>query len=316
MDDKSLSGLKTHDWHKFLRHILPLVIDGCTRKGVRDVIYRLGSLIRICIELLCLMEKELPTSFFDIQVHLLVHPVDEIEIAGVVNTRWIAKPEESMAKGWMIEECMYYVSEYLERVHEEAPCAWTNESFSKITNEVLSCKGVPFLFTFQEKNDVSTFVAYNSECMQAFLSEYEELQNLRKDSSIVASFKQLSRATSKDTNLIDSELGYVGTIVGIYEISFRTFKQVEKSLYFLTNVFYLFHCSGRIMDDILRNMRSSMLHILDIGEYYGETNMDEVERQTHEGRSRSSQGDHDDEDEEDQDDHDISDDDDDHADDD
>ncbi|KAH7373988.1 hypothetical protein KP509_17G082600 [Ceratopteris richardii] len=54
----------------------------------------------------------------------------------------------------------------------------------------------------------------------------------------------------------------------------------------------------------------------DAFEYYGETNMDEVERQTQEGRSRSSQGDHDDEDEEDQDDHDIADDDDDHDDDD
>ena len=41
---------------------------------------------RECIELLCLMEKELPTSFFDIQVHLLIHLVDEIEIAGVVST--------------------------------------------------------------------------------------------------------------------------------------------------------------------------------------------------------------------------------------
>ncbi|MCO5598460.1 hypothetical protein L7F22_052556 [Adiantum nelumboides] len=44
---------------------------------------------RECIELLCLMEKELPTYFFDIQVHLLIHLVDEIEIAGVVSTRWM-----------------------------------------------------------------------------------------------------------------------------------------------------------------------------------------------------------------------------------
>ncbi|KAH7434495.1 hypothetical protein KP509_06G019800 [Ceratopteris richardii] len=52
-------------------------------------------------------------------------------------------------------------------------------------------------------------------------------------------------------------------------------------------------------------------------EYYGETNMDDMERHTQEGRSRSSQSDHDDEDEEDQDDHDIAaDDDDDHDDDD
>ena len=78
------------------------------------------------------MEKELPTSFFDIQVHLLIHLVDEIELAGVVSARWMfwaerfmgvlkgyvrqkARPEGSMVEGWMLEECMYYVCEYLER---------------------------------------------------------------------------------------------------------------------------------------------------------------------------------------------------------
>ncbi|MCO5571184.1 hypothetical protein L7F22_024918 [Adiantum nelumboides] len=106
MDDSSLSNLKTHDWHNFLKHVLPLVIDGCLMTDVRDDIYRLGKLARWitskeidissiaqkkreCIELLCLMEKELPTSFFDIQVHVLIHLVDEIEIAGVVSTRWM-----------------------------------------------------------------------------------------------------------------------------------------------------------------------------------------------------------------------------------
>ena len=51
---------------------------------------------------------------------------------------------------------------------------------------------------------------------------------LTQDSSVVASFKQLSHASSRDTNLVDSELGYVGSIVGIYEISYRIFKQVNE----------------------------------------------------------------------------------------
>ncbi|MCO5575797.1 hypothetical protein L7F22_029602 [Adiantum nelumboides] len=171
LDDKSLFGLKTHDWHNFLKHVLPLVIDGCTTQGVRDVIYCLGLLARWitsreidkglipqkkrkCIELLCLMEKELPTSFFDIQVHLLIHLVDEIELAGVVSARWMfwverfmgvlkgyvrlkARPEGSMAEGWMLEECMYYVCEYLERTDFEAPRVWTNESSSTMSDEVI-----------------------------------------------------------------------------------------------------------------------------------------------------------------------------------
>ena len=47
------------------------------------------------------MEKELPTSFFDIQVHLLIHLVDEIEIA--VSTQWIFWAERFMGvlKGYV-----------------------------------------------------------------------------------------------------------------------------------------------------------------------------------------------------------------------
>ncbi|MCO5594661.1 hypothetical protein L7F22_048694 [Adiantum nelumboides] len=214
LDDKSLSGLKTHDRHNFVKHVLPLLIDGCTIQGVRDVIYCLGSLARWiiskeidkglipqkkreCIEFLCLMEKELSTSFFDIYVHLLIHLVDEIELASVVSARWMfraerfmgvlkgyvrqkARSEGSMAEGWMLEECMYYVCEYLERTDVEAPRVWTNESSSTMSDEVLSGKGVPFRLKIQDNLDISTFIVYNSECMQQFVDEYEEeLADLR-----------------------------------------------------------------------------------------------------------------------------------------
>ena len=60
-----------------------------------------------------------PTSILNIQVHLLVHLVDEVEIAGIVHARWMfflerfmktlkgfvrqgAQPEGSMAEGWMV----------------------------------------------------------------------------------------------------------------------------------------------------------------------------------------------------------------------
>ncbi|MCO5585826.1 hypothetical protein L7F22_039759 [Adiantum nelumboides] len=105
---KSLVFLKLDQITNPSPHVLPLVIDGCLMIDVRDVIYCLGKLAsfffgwitskeidissiaqkkRECIELLCLMKKELPISFFDIQVHVLIHLVDEIEIAGVVSTR-------------------------------------------------------------------------------------------------------------------------------------------------------------------------------------------------------------------------------------
>ena len=32
--DNKLSGLKSHDWHKFLQYILPIAIDGCTTSNI------------------------------------------------------------------------------------------------------------------------------------------------------------------------------------------------------------------------------------------------------------------------------------------
>ena len=37
------------------------------------------------IETVCLFEEVFPTSILTIQVHLLVHLVDEVEIAGIVH---------------------------------------------------------------------------------------------------------------------------------------------------------------------------------------------------------------------------------------
>ncbi|MCO5607792.1 hypothetical protein L7F22_061993 [Adiantum nelumboides] len=158
------------------------------------------------------------------EVHLLIHLVDEIELAGVVFARWMfwaekfmgvlkgyvrqkARPEGFMAEGWMLEECMYYVCEYLERTNFEAPRVWTNESSSTMSDEAR-------MYTNMWASG------------QHLRIKAIDVMRLTQDSSIVASFKQLSRATSRDTNLVDSELGYVGTIVGIYEISYRIFKQV------------------------------------------------------------------------------------------
>ncbi|MCO5602965.1 hypothetical protein L7F22_057106 [Adiantum nelumboides] len=41
------------------------------------------------IATVCLLEEHFPTSILNIQVHLLVHLVDEVEIAGTVHARWM-----------------------------------------------------------------------------------------------------------------------------------------------------------------------------------------------------------------------------------
>ena len=82
--------------------------------------------------IVCMFEKELPTSFMDLQVHLLIHLVDEVELVGVVSCRWMfflerymkklkgfvqqrAKPG-SMEKGYISYESFYYASEYIKQI--------------------------------------------------------------------------------------------------------------------------------------------------------------------------------------------------------
>jgi hypothetical protein len=88
--DRRMGGFKSHDWHNVLHDLLPIAIPRTLTKGVRETVYKLSSLFRrLCakeiwvadipemvedaIEVACLMEMNLPPSFFDIQPHHIVH---------------------------------------------------------------------------------------------------------------------------------------------------------------------------------------------------------------------------------------------------
>jgi hypothetical protein len=82
------------------------------------------------VEIVCMFEKELSTSFMDLQVHLLIHLVDEVELVRVVSCHWMfflerymkklkgfvrqrEKPKGSMEEGYISYESFYYASEYI-----------------------------------------------------------------------------------------------------------------------------------------------------------------------------------------------------------
>ena len=39
--DKSLTGLNSHDWHKFFQFVLPVAIKDCLNENIRNVIYKI-----------------------------------------------------------------------------------------------------------------------------------------------------------------------------------------------------------------------------------------------------------------------------------
>ena len=49
-------------------------------------------------EIVCMLDKELSTSFMDLQVHLLIHLVDDVELVGVFSCHWMLFLESYMKK--------------------------------------------------------------------------------------------------------------------------------------------------------------------------------------------------------------------------
>ena len=142
-------------------------------------------------EVLTMLEKEMPTSFFDIQVHLLVHLVDEVKLAGVVSSRWMffverymktlkdfvrqrAQPEASMAEGWLVYESMHYINEYLSMVDSNIPLFWDEKEDEKIDGEVLQGVGKEFSLSEDMRDAINTFILFNHEKTLKWIELFEE----------------------------------------------------------------------------------------------------------------------------------------------
>ena len=112
------------------------------------------------IEIVCMFEKEFLTSFMDLQVNLLIHLVDEVELVGVVSylctsflesymkklkffVRQREKPEGSMEEGYILYEPFYYANEYINQI-ENTPSVviWDDErEEDKREREILQKNG-------------------------------------------------------------------------------------------------------------------------------------------------------------------------------
>jgi hypothetical protein len=84
-------------------------------------------------EIVCMFEKELPPSFMDLQVHLLIHLLYGVELVGVVFCCWMfflerymeklkgffrqrEKPKGSMEEGYISYESFYCANEYINEI--------------------------------------------------------------------------------------------------------------------------------------------------------------------------------------------------------
>ncbi|XP_019197730.1 PREDICTED: uncharacterized protein LOC109191558 [Ipomoea nil] len=150
MKDLKLVGMKSHDCHVLMQHMLPIAIRGILPNHVRQAITKLcyffnvisskvvdpevlDSLQADVVVTLCQFEMYFPPSFFDVMVHLTVHLVWEIKICGPVFLRYMYpyerymgilkgyvrnryRPEGSIIEAYGAEEVIDFCTDYLANV--------------------------------------------------------------------------------------------------------------------------------------------------------------------------------------------------------
>nr|XP_043619647.1 uncharacterized protein LOC122591444 [Erigeron canadensis] len=149
-NDTQITGMKSHDHHIMMQRLLPIGARAYLDKNISTLIIELCQFFKqLCarnlmssdmedakdklIKILCALEQILPPSFFDIMIHLVMHLPEEAIQGGPVYMRWMypferymkklknyvknkARPEGSIAEGYVAEEAVTFVSRYLKGV--------------------------------------------------------------------------------------------------------------------------------------------------------------------------------------------------------
>ena len=110
---KKFGGLKSHDYHVLMQQVMPLALHGLLKHGPRMAVMRICRVFRkICnsvwnplktfalqadvVRSMALLEIHFPPSFFDVMTYLVYYLVDELDMCGLVSTRWLYPIERYM----------------------------------------------------------------------------------------------------------------------------------------------------------------------------------------------------------------------------
>lgn len=84
-----------------------------------------------------------------------------------------ARPEGSMAEGYIVAEGMHLVSDYAQRLYKDIPWLWKNEDASKVAGlllpKVISTETMKPYF----RDQVHRFLLLNSPCMKKWRELHE-----------------------------------------------------------------------------------------------------------------------------------------------
>jgi hypothetical protein len=126
---------------------------------------------------------EFPPSFLSIITHLPYHLVEESDLCGPATARWMypveryiktlkgyvkimARPEASMAEGYVKEECLGFVNEYLQRFDVVHRRVWDADEEYGDVEEVLEGADKPFILSHELRDVAHKYVLKNIAMMQ------------------------------------------------------------------------------------------------------------------------------------------------------
>ncbi len=197
--DRKLGLMKSHDWHVLMQQLMPLALRGLMDPHVRLALMRLSRIFRkICVKVwdptelltlqedvattLSLLEWELPGAFFDVMTHLCLHVVEELAICGPVHVRWMypieralktfkayvrnkARPEASMAEGYIYDETIGFVTEYMQEFKHVRRRIWDAYEEEGVCGEVLEGAGIKFILPKECHDLAHQYVLTNTSCL-------------------------------------------------------------------------------------------------------------------------------------------------------
>jgi hypothetical protein len=178
---------------------MPLALRGLMDPHVQLALMRLSRIFRkICVKVwdptelptlqedvattLSLLEWELPGAFFDVMTHLCLHVVEELAICGPVHVRWMypieralktfkayvqnkARPEASMAEGYIYDKTIGFVTEYMQEFKHVRRRIWDAYEEEGVCGEVLEGARIKFILPKKCHDLAHQYVLTNTSCL-------------------------------------------------------------------------------------------------------------------------------------------------------
>lgn len=197
---KNFGGLKCHEYHVLMPQVMPLALCSLMAPGPPMAIMRMCRVFRhLCTkvynpagfpsleadaaESMALLEIEFLPSFFNIMTHHPYHLAKELDLCGPINARWMypmeryikvlkshvrntARSEASMAKGYLKDECLGFITQYLHRFEGTQRRVWVEDEENRDAEEVLQGVGKPYVMSPELRDVAHEYVLANSSTIQ------------------------------------------------------------------------------------------------------------------------------------------------------